>query len=282
MKKILYIILIILMILLSVLLYAYFVGSKGLNTKETSYRANDIDSSFNGLKIVHFSDLHYNKNTNKKDIYKLVKEIKRIKPDIVIFTGDLIDNNIKLSNKDISFLISQLSNIKSTYGNYSIIGDCDYLKADTVKNIYIQSNFTLLVNSYSIIHNDKNKQIFIGGVSSYNYDDASIDTVMNYFSSNSDIPFKIIMIHEGDYAKEIIDKYNNINLILGGHSINGSINIPIVKNLLLPKGAHLYYKNHYKVNNTDIYISSGVGFNNFNFRLFNHPSLNFYRIKKDN
>ena len=280
MKKILYSILIILIIILIVLLYAHFIGPTNLKTNEISYQTNNIDISYNGLKIIHFSDLHYSKNTNKKSIYKLIKEIKRIKPDLVLFTGDLINDNTKLDNKDTNFLINQLSLIKSTYGNYAIFGDSDYLKSDTIKNIYIQSNFNLLNNNYSIIHNSNNKQIFIGGVSSYNYEDASIDTIMNYFSDNPDIKFKIIMIHEGDYAKEIIDKYNNIDLIVGGHSINGSINIPILKNFLLPKGSHSYYKPHYKTNNTNIYISNGIGFNTYNFRLFNHPSLNFYRIKR--
>ena len=48
--------------------------------------------------------------------------------------------------------------------------------------------------------------------------------------------------------------------------------------LLTPKGAKKYYRPYYKVNNTDIYISNGIGLNNLNFRLFNHPSINFYRI----
>ena len=278
MKKFLYVVLGLLVILLFVLLYAHFIGPISLYTNEISYSNKNIDKSYNGLKIVHFSDLHYKKNKNQDSIRKLIKEIKKIKPDIVLFTGDLIDDN-ELNNNDIVFLIKELSKIKSTYGNYAILGDNDYLITDTVKNIYIQSNFTLLNNNYTVIYNEDNKKIFLGGVSSYNYEEASIDNVMNYFNDNPDISFKIIMIHEGDYVDEIINKYNNISLIVGGHSINGSINIPIVKNLLLPKGAYNYYKPYYKVNNTDIYISNGIGFNNLNFRLFNHPSINFYRIR---
>lgn len=280
MKKILYIILALLIFLLFILLYAHFIGPMGIDVKEISYNTKDINNSYNGLKIVHFSDLHYKKDISKKQVNKLVKEIKRLKPDIVLFTGDLIDNNDKIGNKDINFLINKLAQIQSVYGNYAVIGDSDYLKTDTVKNIYIQSNFTLLDNSHSIIYNENNDQIFIGGVNSYNYEEASIDTVMNYFSNNKDIKFKIIMIHEGDYAKEIIDKYPDVDLIVGGHSVNGSINVPILKSLFLPNGARVYYNPHYKNKNTDIYISNGVGFDIYNFRLFNHPSINFYRIKK--
>ena len=100
---------------------------------------------------------------------------------------------------------------------------------------------------------------------------------MDYFKNNPDM-FKIIMVHEGDYISDILDKYNNINMIVGGHSTGGSINMPGIRYLLLPKGGKKYYKSHYKVNNTDIFISNGVGLNNVNFRLFNHPSINFYRI----
>ena len=74
-------------------------------------------------------------------------------------------------------------------------------------------------------------------------------------------------------------KYSTPPLILSGHSINGSINIPIIKKTLLPEGALNYYEEYYKINNTDIYISNGIGVNNLNFRLFNKPSFNLYRLK---
>ncbi len=75
-------------------------------------------------------------------------------------------------------------------------------------------------------------------------------------------------------------KYDNINLVLAGHSHNGQINIPYIKKLFLPEGSKKYYNNYYKVNNTNLYISSGLGESKINFRLFNKPSINFYRINK--
>lgn len=280
MKKILYCILGSLVFIFLILIYARFVGINGLNTNEISYKNQLIDSSFNGTKIVHLSDLHYKKIITEKRVKELVKEINRIKPDIVLITGDLVDNDYKLTSHDIKFLIKELSNIKSKYGIYSILGDNDYLKTDTVKNIYIQSNVTLLDNSYSVVYNENNSTIFIGGVSSYNYDEADIDKVMDYFKNNPDM-FKIIMVHEGDYISKILDKYNRINMIVSGHSTGGSINIPGIRYLLLPKGGKKYYKKYYKVDNTDIFVSNGIGLNNINFRLFNHPSINFYRIYND-
>ena len=136
-------------------------------------------------------------------------------------------------------------------------------------------------NDYSIIYNENNDKIFIGGLSTSTYEEADINKVMTYFSNNQDIKFKIIMLHEPDYIDTILNNYNNINLILAGHSINGSINIPLIKYFLSPNGAKKYYQPYYKKSNTDIYISNGIGLNNLNFRLFNHPSINFYRFTKD-
>ena len=281
MKKILYSILAILIIIFLILIYARFICTIGLNTTEISYQTEYISESYNGLKIVHFTDLHYKKVITEKRVEELIKEINKIKPDLILFTGDLLDKDYKINNKDITFLIKQLSNLNSTYGNFEILGDNDYGKEETIKNIYIQSNFTLLENDYSIIYNENNDKIFIGGLSTSTYEEADINKVMTYFSNNQDIKFKIIMLHEPDYIDTILNNYNNINLILAGHSINGSINIPLIKYFLSPNGAKKYYQPYYKKSNTDIYISNGIGLNNLNFRLFNHPSINFYRFTKD-
>ena len=88
-----------------------------------------------------------------------------------------------------------------------------------------------------------------------------------------------MLVHEPDISDEIIDNID-VDLILGGHSHNGQVRLPFVGALYTPKGAKKYYDEYYKVNDTDIYVSSGIGVSNVNMRLFNRPSINFYRINK--
>ena len=88
--------------------------------------------------------------------------------------------------------------------------------------------------------------------------------------------YKILLIHEPDYINNI--DYSNFNLILAGHSHNGQVKLPFVGGIILPNGAKKYYKEYYKLNNTDLYISSGIGTSQISFRLFNRPSINFYRL----
>ena len=91
---------------------------------------------------------------------------------------------------DIHFLIDNLSSIKYTYGKYAVIGDHDYLKEETLKNIYIQSGFTLLDNSYSIIKNSQNKELFIGGINSYTYDSADINKVIEDYIKDIQLKYQ--------------------------------------------------------------------------------------------
>lgn len=280
MKKIIKISLIIGLIITLIFLYARYIGTTGLITKEYKIESKDIPVSFDGLKIVHFSDLHYLRVVNKNTVKKIVEEINLINPDIVFFTGDLIDKDFNITEKEEQELTNLLTSIKSKYGKYSVIGNHDIKKEEELLNrIYANSNFNLLQNNYDIIYSNTNEKIFIGGTDTFSFDKADINKIMEYFQSNEDINYKIILSHEPDYTDTITTNYD-VDLILSGHSHNGQINIPYIKKLFLPYGTKKYYKPYYNINNTNLYISSGIGVSRINLRLFNKPSINFYRINK--
>lgn len=280
MKKFIRFLFILLLIILLLLIYCRYEGTRGLITKEYKIETNSIPSSFDGLKVLHFSDLHYLRVIDDNMLKKVVEEINLINPDIVIFTGDLIDKDFNINDKQKEQLITLLKSINSKYGKYSIIGNHDYIKdKEEIETIYNESNFILLQNTYDIIYNSENEKIFLGGLDTYSYDKADIDKVMNYFKDNDNIDYKIILVHEPDYIDTITSKYD-VDLVLAGHSHNGQINIPFIKNFILPYGSQKYYKNYYNVDNTPLYISSGIGESRINLRFLNKPSINFYRINK--
>ena len=272
-----------LMVLFSVLLYSRFIGTKGLKINEKII-SSDITESYDGLKIVHFSDLHYKKVITEKRVKYLVDSINKMKPDIVLFTGDLLDKAYQLENSDINFLIQEFSRIETKYGAYAVLGDQDYPEEE-IRNIYIQSNFTILENNYTVIYNEDNNKILIGGLASSLDKKINIEQLANEISmarENTEFAYQIVILHEPDNIPKVIDSIENTSLVLAGHSINGSINVPGIKQLLLPIGAKEYYKSYSKINETDVYVSNGIGVNQVNFRLFNTPSFNFYRLKKSN
>ena len=257
----------IMILLLLLFIYGRYLNTTGFKVHEYSIKTN-IPDNFNGLKIIHISDINYLHTTNKNELKNLVKKINLIKPDIVVFTGDLLNTNITYSDQDFKDLTKILNTIKTKIGKYAVNGEEDK-KFDEFETILKNSNFTILNNEYKYIYNKTNEPIIIAGIS---------DNLKNIDYTNT--TYSILLVHKPDYIDDI--DYNNYNLILSGHSLNGYINIPGIKNIFLEKGAKTYYNSYYKLNNTKLYISNGIGTKKFKFRILNKPSINFYRIYKKN
>ena len=273
---------VLLLIMVGTILYSRYIATSGLVTNEIVINDNNIPTSYDGLKIVHFSDLHYTRVITKERVNDIVKEINLINPDIVFFTGDLVDTDKALTEDDKNFLIESLSNINSTYGKYAILGNHDIANnSEDIINIYNQSGFNLLENEYDVIYSKNNDKIFIGGLNSVSHGLEDIDKVMSYYDTNdSSNTYNIILLHEPDYADNIVNSYDNINLILAGHSHGGQVRLPIIGALYTPKNGHKYVKGYYDLNGTSLYVTSGIGVSRYNFRLFNKPEINFYRLNK--
>ena len=280
MRKIYKVIIYVMIIIILIVLYARFIGTSFLKVKEYPIYSDSVPNDFDGIKIIHFSDLHYKRAITREKIDKIVDEINLIKPDIVVFTGDLIDKDSIILEDDIKYLKSTLSKINAKYAKYAVMGNHDYNKIETVENIYNDAGFNYLNNSYDIIYGKNSGKIFISGISSVSYKQDDMTSALEYLKDNKDIDYKIVLVHEPDFADSIINEYS-VDLILSGHSHNGQIRIPLVGALYTPENAKKYYDEYYSINNTDLYISSGIGVSKYNYRLFNHPSFNLYRIYKE-
>lgn len=243
------------------------VNTIGLKEKEYKVINKNL-SSFYGLKIVHFSDLYYGKNVDEKKLNKLVNMINDSKPDLVIFTGNLVHNKITISD-DVSKTISNtLSKINSTYGKFYVNGNLDN---SVTESILTNSNFKSSDDNYEVLYSKDNKTMFISGIN-INHE-LSKNIVENLNLNNYD--YKILLSHYPDKIDTVL-KYN-FDLILSGHSLNGQFRLPGVNGIIHFKNAKKYSEPYYKIENTDFYISNGIG-SNINLRLFNTPSFNLYRL----
>lgn len=275
MKRILKILSILFITGVLIIFYSRYIATTGLVTKEITINNQNIPSDFDGLKVVHFSDLHYKRIITKKRIDKIINEINLINPDIIVFTGDLIDDDSDITEKDIIYLKEILSNMNSKYGKYAVLGNHDYsIDINKIREIYEDADFKLLENTYDIIYSKNNQKLYIGGISTGEFNDSTISQLL--INENM---YKIFLLHEPDFINNTM--ILKPNLALAGHSHNGQVNIPYIKKLFLPVNAKKYYDEYYKINNTEFYISSGIGVSRYNFRLFNTPSINFYRINVD-
>ena len=70
------------------------------NSSEQAIHYESLSKDIYGLKIVHISDIHYGRTIHEKELENLVKQINLTKPDILVFTGDLIDKDTQLSSEE--------------------------------------------------------------------------------------------------------------------------------------------------------------------------------------
>ena len=271
------IVIFVIVLVTSLFLYAKYIGIKGIKIKEYRVVNSTLPSNFSGVKIVHFSDLLYKSTITDDDVTELVDKINMLKPDIVVFTGDLVNKNIKIKEKEKEFLINELSNINATIGKYAIYGDYDYY-LDSYEEILEKSNFTLLDNSYDEIYYKTNESIYLVGIPSSIKSNIKMEEAFKEYDENNR-KWTIVLIHDGNTIKLLDESNYEVDLILGGHSLNGSIVLPYYGGLFIDKYSYKYYDEYYKKGITDIYISSGIGTNDYKFRFNNKPSINFYRLK---
>lgn len=256
-------------------LYTTYISSGAFIIKENRIINSTIPDSFNGTKIIQFSDLHYGSNIDYDSLKEIVNMINERNPDLVFFTGDLIDKSYEPSKKEQEKIINELKKINASLGKYAVNGDEDKENYSTIMN---QADFTILTNESEFIYNKKSEYIVLTGFDSLLTKKIDVSKSLNYSeNSNSNDLYSIAIFHEPDSTDEILSN-KKINLLLAGHSHNGDIRIPTIGSIIKKDGAKKYDQEYYLIDNSQLYISSGLGTKNDGIRLFCKPSINFFRI----
>lgn len=272
-KRIVLIIIIILVASFSFFLYVTKVGTVKMLVKEDRVESSKITTSFHGYKIVTFSDLH---DASIEMVKETVNLINRSKPDLLLFTGDLL-NGESIDSKKREELIKELKKLSSSSLKYAVLGENDTEQASLIlKDV----GFTILDNSYDLIY-QKDDAILLMGLNS---DKENLDTLLAYYSSEgkNDNIYSILMTHKPDSLDDVLARYNNIDLAFAGHSHLGEVRLPLLGSLLTREGAKKYKDDYYEINNTKFYITSGVGVNVYDFRFCDRPAINLIRLNQIN
>lgn len=273
-KKIISLVMVIIIFLGVIGIYTTFIERKLLSTKK--YEININENSQEELKIVQFTDTHLGIYYSLDDLEKVVENINKQKADIVIFTGDLMDN---ASQYEHIYEISEvLGKIEATIGKYAIYGNRDYGGGAVryYEEIMEESGFELLVNESKVIELENTNINIFGGDDALMGNYNSEETIEGI--NNNDV--NLLILHEPD----LIDDFKEypIDLALSGHSHGGQVYIPFIGPLATTELAEKYTKGFYNLNNsTDgkLYVNSGLGNTKVPFRFFNKPQITVIKLK---
>ena len=134
-SKLIDILIIIVIVLVGLFMYAKYLEPKTLLIKETRLVENEIPLSYSGVKLVFFSDLLLGSSVTIDELDNVVNKIKELKPDILIYGGNLIYKETDKKEK----VISLLSGIETSIVKYYVTGSLD---KDESLEILDKSGFT--------------------------------------------------------------------------------------------------------------------------------------------
>jgi predicted MPP superfamily phosphohydrolase len=219
----------------------------------------DINHLFTGhaskdrfdLKVVQVSDLHI--QSVSPSLKRLAGKINALQPDLILITGDAIDNrdNMDVLDQFLQLLAYDIRKVAIT-GNWEYWGTINLVD---LQQLYARHNGELLINQ-SKQFAFRDKTITITGVDDYVGGHADITSAMQTYQSGD---YHIILNHCPAYADDIIKKLAGmvpVDLILSGHTHGGQVNllgfVPFK-----PQGSGLYLKGWY--HDRKMYVSRGIG-----------------------
>jgi len=214
--------------LFTTLLYG-FSNKYNYSVKKIKLAFDNLPKAFKGLRIVHVSDIHSGSFTDKAAVEHGVQMVLNEKPDLILFTGDLVNDR----SDEMNDYMDVFNKFNAPLGVYSTLGNHDYgdytswpsaeakkANLERLKGIHAQLGWRLLMNEHVVVQKD-DEHIALLGIENW----SAFGRFPKYGKMNEaypgteKYPFKILMSHDpSHWDAEVRTKYPDIDLMLSGHT----------------------------------------------------------------
>ena len=252
------------------MLFGTFAGSKQIKVTHVDLTFTNLPSGFNDYRIVQLSDFHLGGMLKpEKILTKTKRKLDELNPDLILFTGDLVNN---FAN-EISGLESKLKEISNLADSYSILGNHDYgdyadwesmekkqANYEAILNAQEDAGFQLLNNEHVVLTKGIDS-IYLAGVENWGHPPfpqyADLEAAINGIPSDA---FTILMTHDPAHWEARVDGKEIIELSLAGHThgLQWGVKfagIPFSLAWFTRKTWGGLYKSH----NSALYVNTGLG-----------------------
>lgn len=248
--------------------YARYIEPKLLKTEYVTVEAKDL-SLKQPIKIAFFTDTHLGEYYSFNDLQKVVDKINAMSPDLIIFGGDLVEDNKTF--EDEQGAITVLSRLQAPCGKYAVYGNHDHGGNGTKRYARIMkaSGFSLLFDGHKEIQIQE-QTISLIGIDDIVLGSPDIKQAFEGVPKNS---YRLFISHAPDVANSV--KAYDVDLQLSGHTHGGQVSLPFIGSPMTPPYGKEYIKGLYDIEDTSmqLYVSSGIGTSQLPFRFLNIPEV---------
>ncbi len=269
----------------SAILYGITKGKYNFKVNKITLKYKNLPISFDGFTITQISDVHSGSFDSIEGVEKGIKLINELNSDIVLFTGDLVNN---IANEFDPY-ITLFSQIAAPLGKFSITGNHDYgeyipwvsreAKESNFKKLienHGKAGFKILLNDH-IVFNRDGQQLAIIGVENWGLPPFPQYGDINKASENmtNDI-FKVLMSHDPSHWDAQIRQHPlRYDLTLSGHThgMQFGVEIPGFFKWSPVKYKYPRWAGLYEENDKKLYVNRGFGFIGFPGRVGIWPEI---------
>ena len=271
-----------------------FKGAYDYRIHRVPLYLKNLPSSFEGLKIAQLSDIHTGSLIDKDSVHKGIQLLMAEQPDLVFFTGDLVNNQ----TDEAYALMDHFAEVKAPMGVFSIFGNHDYgdyVKWDSVaakeKNlqdlvkVHKDMGWHLMRNDHVMLERGGQRVALIGVE---NWGDkgrfqkfGDLDMAMDRMQ---DAPVKLLLSHDPSHFDLIVSKneqYRDIQATFSGHTHGFQFGI---ENSLIKWSPSQYLYKHwaglYREGSQQIYVNRGYGFLGYPGRVGILPEITLFKLHK--
>ena len=250
-----------------------FRNKYNYKTRKVKLNYPNLPSSFRGMKIVHISDIHCGSFMHPKEVEDGIETILGHKPDIIFFTGDLVNDRAS----EMEPYMEMFSRLKAPFGVYSILGNHDYgdyapwphngiSKSQNMSNlhqVHSELGWRLLINEHAVIEKN-NERIAVLGVENWSARGRfpKYGKLQDAHKGTDGIPFKILLSHDpSHWEEEVRPSYRDIDLTLSGHTHGMQFGVEVPGFKWSPvQYMYRYWAGLYGEDNQKLYVNRGFGF----------------------
>jgi uncharacterized protein len=273
------------------ILWGLIFGRFHYQLERTIIEFEDLPEAFSGLKIIQLSDIHLGSAYGKQGkLKKAVDLINSLQPDLVLFTGDLVNN----FTEEAHGWEELFSSIEARYGKFSVMGNHDYgdyweWKSDTDRRTNMMMFFKVHEDmGFHLMRNSWHSLVINGGVLGLigveNWGNPPFKQYGDLEKSLTGIPatgFNILLSHDPSHWDAQVTGRPEIQLTLSGHTHAMQFGFRLGKFKWSPS-KYLYkrWMGLYRQNDQALYVNRGLGFIGFPGRIGLRPEIALITLKR--
>jgi uncharacterized protein len=273
------------------IIYGKTLGRFNFRIVEETIEFRHLPEEFEGFRIVQFSDIHIGSlYGQQKKVEQAIEMMNSANPDIVLFTGDLVNNfSGELSGWDTVFM-----KIQAKQGKYAVLGNHDYgdysswdsveLKKknfEEIKDFFDRVSFRLLNNENKIFRIGHDSIAIIGVENWGSPPFSQYGDLQKALSGVKEVPFKILLSHDPSQWDEEVKEYTDIAMTFSGHTHGMQFGIETSRikwspiQMKYPRWGGLY-----KEGDQYLYVNRGLGYIGFPGRIGMPPEITVITLVK--